>query len=173
MTRGQRIWSVLTGAALLLLSVGMLLLKGNGYYLVLSILLLGLTVSGIRKIVYYLTMARHMVGGWRILFQGVITLNMGVFTLSLSSVSVQYVMLYLVGINLFNGLVNVLRGLEARRAQAPSWPVNLAAGITIIALSAAGLFYSGSMWIASALYCLTLAYTGVFRLAKGLRKAGM
>ncbi len=167
MTRGQRIWNILTGVVLLLLGVGMLLLKGNGYYLALFLLQLTLIAGGIRQIVYYLVLARYMVGGWRTLFEGVITMNMGFFTLSLTSVSVRYVMLYLVGVNLFNGLVSVLRAVEAKRARTPFWLMNLGAGIVIIALSAAGLFYSGSMWIASALYCLTLAYTGIFRLIKG------
>ena len=65
------------------------------------ILSLGLTLmlSGIRSLVYYFTMAKHMVGGLAVLYRGVIVFDIGLFTLSLVDVPLIFIMLYLAGLH--------------------------------------------------------------------------
>ncbi len=173
MNKLHRIANTFLGILLLLLVAGILYLGTYGYYIVLFLLMLTLTVNGLQQIAYYLFMARKMVGGWRILFQGVITLDVGLFALSLNNVSVRYVMLYLIAINLFHGLVITLRALEARKVHVRSWYVTMISGGSVIVCSVVGLFLLDSARLAAGLYCLSLIYSGLFRLFLAFHKDPM
>ena len=146
MSRIQRITSAVTGIVLLLVSAGMIYLGKEGFYLVLALLTISLTAAGLRQLYYYLTMARHMVGGWKILFQGVVILDLGMITLTLSTADIhpRYIMLYLIGVNLFNAAVDILKALEARRLDAPAWEFTLSAGGLELFLAVLGLFFRGA-----------------------------
>ncbi len=172
MSRIQRITSALTGIALLLVSAAMIYLGKEGYYLVLALLTISLVLGGIRQLYYYFTMARHMVGGWRTLFQGVVILDLGMITLTLSTADIhpRYIMLYLIGVNLFNAAVDILRSLEARRLDAPIWEVTLAGGCLELFLAASGLFFLDSLRLVTLLYCIGLVYTGIMKLVRGFRR---
>ena len=164
MSRLQRILNAIFGILLFCLVGGILYLGSYGYYVVLFFLILTLTAAGLRQVLYYILIARKMVGGWRILFQGVIALDVGFFAYSLNSVSVRYVMLYLAFLNLFHGLIIVLRAREARSVHVRSWIITMIAGVSIIICSAAGLFLHDSARLAAGLYCLSLVYSGLYRL---------
>ena len=116
MTLIQRITRVLIGLVMLAVSAIFLAVPGNdAYTIVIFVLATGLTVKGVKDIVFYFTMARHMVGGKIILFQGVVILDFALFTASLSDVPKIYVLMYLLAIHAFSGIVEILRAMEARR----------------------------------------------------------
>ena len=73
MTLFQRIRSVLIGLVMLIVAILFIAYPIDELYLFLMIILAaGLMIRGISDIVFYFTMAKHMVGGKIILFQGVI-----------------------------------------------------------------------------------------------------
>ena len=83
----QRFKSILAGILMLFFVALLLLLPNEAYYLVAGVLGLMLIIYGIRLLWYYLTMARHMVGGKTILYQSVIVIDLGLFSSTLMSVS--------------------------------------------------------------------------------------
>ena len=80
MSAAQRVQKVLAALGYIGAAVLMLWLGEDGYELVLLMLGLSLTAQGIRSIVFYFNMARHMVDGRSILYKGVILLDFGIFT---------------------------------------------------------------------------------------------
>lgn len=175
MSTGRRIGNVLTGVMMLALSLLLVILDGGaGFVLVAVILSLTLVAAGLRALHYYFTMARHMVGGKAMLCRGVILLDLGVFTTTLTDVPKLYIVLYLLAVHAFAGAVDILRSLEARRLQA-SWRLNMTTGVVNVAVAvlcvvflrsadmivliySAGLFYSACVRIASAFRRTAVAY---------------
>ena len=94
MTLTQRIGKVLRALALCLTAWAMVKLGEYGLFLVSALLSFGLIVFGARKLVYYFTMARHMVDGRSILYLGVIAFDFGIFTLSIADQHGVFIVLY-------------------------------------------------------------------------------
>ncbi len=140
------------------------------YMAVIVILALGLAVKGIRDILFYFTMARHMVGGKVILFQGVIILDFALFTASLADVPIIYIMLYLIGIHGFSGVVETLRATESRRTVDGPWKLKLGHGLVNFALALLCLIYIKQTDMAVLIYSLGLIYSGVMRIISAFRR---
>ena len=64
----------------IVISIFMMSLPERGYQLAALIISVSFTISGLRTLIYYFTMSRFMVGGKRILFRGLILLDLGLFT---------------------------------------------------------------------------------------------
>ena len=76
MNKSQRIKNILEGIAMLLGAAVMVYDTENGLALVVAILCLSLLVHAVKKLFYYLTMARHMIGGSMILCNALILLTL-------------------------------------------------------------------------------------------------
>ena len=172
MSKFTRVGRIITAFIMILGAVFLLLEPDVGYPVVLVILAVTLLVSGIRMLVYYFTMARHMVGGRTILYRGTILLDIGIFAMSLSSVPQFYVILYLQAIHGFSGAVSILRALEAKKSQAP-WKLNLAHGLVNIAIVICCLFFTHSAAAVSVIYASGLIYSACFRIASAFRRTAV
>lgn len=137
---------------------------------IISILAAGLAISGIKDIVFYFTMAKHMVGGKLILFQGVVVLDFALFTLSLSNVPKIYILLYLVWIHAFSGVVEILRANEARKTVEGPWKLKFSHGIINILLAALCLVFIRKLGIAVLIYSGCLVYSAIIRIINACRK---
>ena len=140
------------------------------------ILSLSLVVYGIRLTWYYFRMARHMVGGKMLLCQGILVLDIGLFSSSVITQSRVYVLGYLLVIYAFSGGIDILRALEAKRYGAPAWKWKLISGcITIAAAVTIGVagFCFGSVDFVVYGYCASLFYTAVTRLVTAFRKTAI
>ena len=140
------------------------------YKFIVYVLATVMAVKGIRDIFFYFTMARHMVGGRLILFQGVIIFDFALFTASLSDVPKIYILMYLIGIHAFSGIIEILRSREAKRTVAGPWKLKFSHGIVNIALAIACLVfirYSGTVII---IFGLGLIYSSTVRIISALRK---
>ena len=84
MTVVQRIKNIITGVGMIAGGILMTLYPDMGIGAAALILSISLTLYGFRQIIYYITLARKMVGGRRILYRGVIILDLGLFTLTVS-----------------------------------------------------------------------------------------
>ena len=176
MSLTQRIRSVFTGLFSLLGAALLLLTNEEGYQLVTFLLGLTLIVYGLRTLLFYATMARHMVDGRGILYRGVLALDFGVFTLSAIEQSGVFLALYLLGVNAFSGAMASLRALEARRFQAPAWRIKLVQGLVDIGFAAAALVFGlvlGSMRQLTWIYASGLLYGGLLRIVSAFRKTAI
>ena len=178
MTIWQRVKDVLAGLAMIALSVLMVMDAKAGFEIVCAILCFGMIFLGIKSLVYYRTMARHMVGGRMQLYRGIVLLDLGIFTLSLNTIPTAYVILYLMGIHAFAGIVDILRANESKEMDNPAWKNSLVTGLgnlimavlcvgfgiiqkkvdTVVYIYAAGLVYSGIVRIVNAFKKTAVVY---------------
>lgn len=132
-------------------------------------------VYGIRLLIYYFSMARHMVGGKSTLYQAIIVLDLGLFTGSMISMSDYIVTIYLLSIFAFSGVIDILRSLEAKKNGA-SWRMKFITGcisvIMALALVVTGLVLRNTTYLVYG-YCFTLVYSGIMRIVASFRKTAM
>lgn len=140
------------------------------YMIVIAVLAVGLAIKGIKDIIFYFTMARHMVGGKMILFQGVVVTDFAILTGSLSNVPKIYVLLYLVGVHAFSGAVEILRAMEARRTVEGPWKMKMSHGIVNLMLATACLIFIKHINTAVFIYGLGLIYSGVIQIISAFRR---
>ena len=150
-----------------MLAVAILLIlypSDDAYRFVVGILSIGLALAGVKEILYYFTMARHMVGGKLILIQGVIVLDFAIITGSLANVPKIYILLYLIGIHAFSGVIEVMRAMEARRTVDGPWKIKFSHGIVNFVLAIACLIFIRHSNTALIIYSIGLMYSAVIRI---------
>lgn len=165
MTAYQRIKKILFSLCMFAVALFFFLYPSDtAYKIVVAILSLGLAIAGIKDIIFYFTMARHMVGGKIILIQGVIVFDFAIITGSLANVPKIYILLYLIGIHAFSGGIEILRAMEARKTVAGPWKRKFAHGIVNFILAIACLVFIRQSNTALIIYSLGLMYSAVIRL---------
>ncbi|MBO4889583.1 MAG: DUF308 domain-containing protein, partial [Lachnospiraceae bacterium] len=80
MTKLQRVKEIVFGLIMIFLAYVMICFPKEGYEFIIFIFAVYFTAAGIRTIIYYVTMARYMVGGRSSLYNGVILLDLGLLT---------------------------------------------------------------------------------------------
>lgn len=170
MSRFQRIVNIFIGIVMILGGITIAVLPEVGLVIVAFVMCVALIVYGIRRLVYYFTMARHMVGGQIMLFLGVVIIDLGLFVLTLSGVPHFYIMIYLLAIHGFSGAIEILRSLEAKRLGAPSWKFKLATGVVDILIAAACGVFIKSEAIAVYIFCAGIIYSGIARIISAFRR---
>lgn len=173
MGRMRRISLIFTSLMMLVSVLIIIADPDTGYLIVTVILSISLLIYGIRKLIYYFTMARHMVGGKYILFSAVIMLDFGLFTLALTDIPKIYVVLYLMFINAVSGVVLILRTLESRKYGAASWKLNFSHGVINIVLAVMSLVFVSNTHMLVYMYCLGLVYSAVMRIIRACRRTAI
>jgi len=178
MTSMQRVKKILLALLMLLCCVILVMYPGPGFYLVAVIVSVSLIVYGLRMLLYYLTMARHMVGGKTVFYIGVIVFDLGIFILTTADNPKLFVVIYLLVAHAFSGLMAVLRAHEAKSYSSPGWKWILLGGIANLVIAvlaviawlslrsetdlaylyAASLFYSAGIQIVSACKKTAIVY---------------
>ena len=149
-------------------SIALMLYPEEALILVVIVLGVWLVVFGTRNLVYYFTMARHMVGGLSLLFVALIAIDLGAFAITLIGNRRFAIVLYLIGFNAFTGVVCILRAVEAKMLDS-RWKPNLIHGIVCFALVIASLVFIGSDRIIIAIFCFGLVYAACVRIASAVR----
>ena len=175
MTLAQRAAKVFHALLGVLGAVVMLSLD-EGFLLVSLLISLSLILLGLRRILFYFTMARHMVNGRSVLYFGVIMLDFGIFTLSTLQDRAMFIVLYLFSTNAFSGLMGLLRAREAKRLGSPVWRRSLAGGLVSLALAAAAVYvgvFRADMLELTLLYAAGMLYTAAGQMASAFRKTAI
>lgn len=169
MTGFQRIRKILFALGMIAVAV-FLIVEPTEYMLIVSILAIGLAIAGIKDIIFYFVMARHMVGGKMILIQGVIILDFAMLTGSLAEVPKIYILLYLIGIHAFSGVVDVLRAMEAKRTVEGPWKLKITHGMVNLALALCCLIFIRKSNTALLIYSLGLIYSAIVRIFSAFQR---
>lgn len=139
----------------------------KGLPFVLMIIGVGMTMRGFGALYYYFTMARAMVGGKSVLYRGIIYLDLGLLTTSISNNPDFFIIVYIAILNLFTGAVILLRVKETREMGSKHWKMNFALGIinivTAIAVVVSELVFHSTA-TAVYVYAFGLIYSGVLRI---------
>ena len=173
MSGGQRIKNVLIGILIILGAVILIAFPEEGIIITASILSLSLFVYGIKTLIYYITMTRHMVGGRIMLYLAVVVLDLGMFTMMLTNIPKMYIALYLVVVYAFSGAIDILRALEAKKYQAPSWRLSLTSGIISVVIAILCIVFIGSTNMIVYLYSAGLIYSAIVRIITAFRKTAI
>lgn len=173
MTARSRLWNIITGAIMIAVGVVMCIYPEYGLGFAAAILSFTCTIRGFGTLHYYLTMARHMVGGKRMLYFGIMYLDLGLFTSAVSGSARIYLVLYLAVIHAFNGIVDILRSRERKAVGSGDWKWTAANGFTnvIIAIASitAGLVLRSEDAVVY-IYAAGLIYASCLRIAGAFRK---
>ena len=176
MNKFQRIKSILFSLFLILLAVLLAVVPETSIQFIGLIISLMLLAYGVRQMWYYFSLARHMVGGKAILYQGIIVLDIALFSFSVTTISPAAVAVYLLSIFAFTGAVDILRALEAKKLAATAWKMKFITGIIHI-LAAVGILVSGVFFRSVSLlvygYCVTLVYYAIVRIIRALRRTAI
>ena len=173
MSGGQRIKNILIGIAIILGALILIAFPEEGMIITASILSLSLFIYGIKTLIYYVTMARHMVGGRIMLYLAVVVLDLGMFTMMLTNIPKIYIVLYLVVVYAFAGVVSILRALEAKRYQAPMWKLSLISGIINVVIAILCIIFMRSTNMIVYLYCAGLIYSAIVRIVTAFRETAI
>ncbi len=168
MSKLQRVGNVLLALLMILGGVVLLVQPEEALLVVAMILGFSFVVYGVRLLVYYVTMARHKVGGVSILFIAVIAIDIGSLALAFYDQPRVSIVMYLVGFNAYRGIVTIARAIESRMFES-RWLLTLAHGIVNIALAVLCLVFIGSDQIVLLIFCCGLFYSAGIRLVSAFR----
>lgn len=171
----QRTKKFLSGLGMLLGSIILIIEPEDGFYIVAFLLSLSLLLSGIRSLVYYITMARNMVGGRSILYNALIFMDLGLFTMTAITIPKIYLICHLLVSHAFSGLVDILKAAEDKKLQSSSWRMSFICGLgnLLIAVAAFVCLLNKSTALVMDIYCAGLAYSAVMQMAASFRKTAI
>lgn len=176
MTRFRRIAALLSGIAMLAVAAALIFIRESlAIRLILALIGIGMTLRGIRVLYFYLTMARSMVGGRYTLYWGILYLDLGILSGSLSGHPAVYAIIYVAALNGFHGVVSMLRARESR-ASGAHWRFKMAYGAIQVLLAVAvivcGVVYR-NITVAIYVYAAGLVYYGVFNIVSAFRRTSI
>jgi len=176
MSRFDRVKNIIIGLFMIAWAAAIVLIPTFGYPFIVVTLCITLVVRGVRSLVYYFTMARHMVGGLSILYIAILVLQLGLFALSLSDVPRLFVTVYLVGAHAYDGVIAVLRAFEEKALEYPKWKMKMLAGAMNIAVALAALVCGiliESTAVMVYIYGAGLVYSAVIKIVSAFRKTSV
>lgn len=165
MSVAGRIMKLITGLLIIALAIFMMAVPEIGYMVIALIMGITLLISGISSLIYYFTMARHMVGGRDTLYSALIKIDLALFTMSVADVPKVFVMLYLVALFGVTGLLHLLRGLEARKRKAMNWKGRFISGVINLIIALLCLIFIQNTVVMVIIYCIGLIFMGLDRIA--------
>ncbi len=171
MTKLQRVKDIIIALILAFFALGMIFAPQDNYIVLLYIIAAWMSVQGISTIFYYFTMARYMVGGKVSLYTGVILLDFGLLTFSLTNVPYIYILLYLVGMLGFSGAVRILRTLETKKNGSKHWKLKLFHGVVDILMAVfciINIKFSGATVM---VFGFSVLYSSIMRIITACRKS--
>ena len=170
MTKLRRIKEIFIGLIMIVIAVSLMISPGESYEDIIFLIASYFTLRGISSIVYYLTMTRHMVGGRTTLYIGVILLDLGLLTYTLTDVPHYFVLIYLVAIHAFSGAIEVLRAFETRRLGSGSWKLKMSHGFIDIIMAIICIVFLNRLSIAVIIYAIGLIYSSLLRIVSACRR---
>ncbi|MCR5627794.1 MAG: DUF308 domain-containing protein [Lachnospiraceae bacterium] len=169
MSNMKRVGNIFIGILMIVFAV-ILFIYADAYRFVATTMAVVLMVFGIGQLIYFIDMARMMVGGFKVLVSAIFMIDMGAFTFSITDMPKFFVMMYLLIVYGFTGALHILRALESKRERS-SWKFNMTHGVTdiILAVLCAITFWHYSYLVAG-MFSLSIIYSGIMRIISAFRK---
>ena len=173
MTKIRKLTDGATAFCLLAGAVILVSMRKDGYGVISAFLSLSLLLHAIRQLVYYIRLARFMVGGKSVFYRGVLLLDAAFLLMALAELPHFYVMLYLAGwMILFFGR-EILHALHMKKYDVSHWNLRLVYGAAGIVLAVFCLFHYASSTISSLLYAGQLILVAAGRIVNLFRKSAI
>lgn len=166
----KRILHILIGLGLILVAVLLGLLGEAGPEVIALILGISMIAYGIRCFIAYFTKYRHMVGGRSQLYNGILTLDLGLLMISTFSKYTFVILLYLLGIRLLTGGIDLMRSLESKKNGSP-WVIKMISAFISLATVILGIIYFGDPETVVDIYCISLLISAIEHFITAFRKS--
>ena len=176
MSKLQRFNSFIGGLLSVLFGFALYMAPFMGVDMISAVMTAALLLLGIRKLYFYFSMSRHMVGGKNSLFSGIILTDLGVCALMMKSFPPVYIMIYLLLIHSFYGATDIMVALRARRLKSKSWRIKLFTGLGNLTLGVLAIifgFTGEDIFRVIYIYALGVVYTGIMRMANAFRRTAV
>lgn len=121
-----------------MLAVGIVILVSKddtGYFVSCIITGAYITIQGLYKMIFYFTSARCMVGGEKTLINGFILTDLGLLSFFVLLEKPILGVLYLIGLYLFTGVLNILRAFEMKKNQSKRWIFKFLMGLFVVGVA--------------------------------------
>jgi len=172
MTLTQRIKEVLIGLLAMLGAFALLVYSDRALAIILVGMILACLFTGIKSLVYFITMARYSIGSDFILYKSMILMNLAIIGFGLTNMPGFVVLLYLIGINFFNGAVCIMRALEMKKLGS-RWRLKLSAGIVDCLMSLICICFMNTPTVLVMVYATGVIYSAVLRIINALRRTAI
>ena len=169
----QRIEYSLAGLVRVLFGIFMIYKPFESYVPIARILVAVLVLMGLRNLLYYVLMARHMVGGKMILFIGMLFMDFGIFSYSLVERPKLFLISYLIVSHFFWGSLNIIKAVVEKRNFTPTWRRDCMQGILHMLIMAAAIRYAPSVRRLVILFCAGIIYSGIVHIVSALRSTAI
>lgn len=170
MSKAQRIINIIEALVLITVAFVLITLPEMGYDAVILVLGMGFVIKGVVALWNHFTLSTHMVGSRRAFYSGILILDLGLFTICLGSVPQFYVMLYLCGLYVFSGVIDILSALDQKKMGSQHYKVKMFQGLINILIGALCVIFIKSEDMIIFIYAGGLAYNGVIRLYNAFRR---
>ena len=163
MTKLQRFGNLLLSLLMIVCGVVLLLDPHNGLQYVAVVLGLGLVLYGVRKLWYYIRMARHMTGGLSVLFIAIIALDVGLYAIAVIDNLKLALALYVISYCILTGVLSIARGVESKLFGSP-WVMRVVEGLISLVIAGLCIAFIRSDEVIIFVLCLGLFYSAGERL---------
>ena len=166
----KRILHILIGLGLILVAILLGLLGEDGPEVIALILGISMLAYGIRCFIAYFTKYRHMVGGRTQLYNGILTLDLGLLMLSSFNRFTFLILIYLLGIRLLTGGIDLMRSLESKKNGSP-WVIKMVSAFISFATVILGIICFSDPETVVDIYCISLLISAVEHFITAFRKS--
>ena len=173
MSTFQRIEYILAGLVRILFGIFMIYNPFKSYIPIAWILVAAMILTGLRNLVYYVLMARHMVGGKMILFIGMLFMDFGIFSYTLVDRPRLFLISYLIVSHFFWGSLNIAKAVGEKRSLSPTWRRDCLQGIIHLLIVAAAIRFFSSIRMLVILFCAGIIYSGIIHIVSALRRTAI
>ena len=168
MTKWQRLSMILKALLMIAAALLLIVMEEDAGYFLLGMLSIYLTVFAVRELIYYFSMARFMVGGKYIFYRGILTLDLGVFSGTLTALPSFMVLVFLAAMLGFSGAVNIMNAMDAKKMGA-HWRLKAGFGLGSILLAFLSLFFIRSSEDIFLICSAALVYHAIGRILIAMR----
>lgn len=172
MGKGERIIRIISGLLIIFFAVLMLVFPEYAFLLASTMVAYLLLENGIRHLLYYLTMAHHMVGGKIILYYSVFMIDLGVFAVTISEKSKFIIIIYLIFAHLIAGGVGVIKAIRSKK-EGYSWKLDLSKGLINVLIALTCVIFMSKMDVLIFVYFLSMLYLAAVYFVSAFRKSAV
>lgn len=169
----RRAGKVISGLLMIIGSILFIMFPKDGAIYVVLCIDIALLLYGMRMIIYYITLARFMVGGIMTLYKSIIVIDFGLFVFYLYEIPYRLVMFYLAGVMAFHGVTVILSAMESRRLEVPFWRGKLAYGVINILLVIVSVLMMDSMKTVAYIFSISLIHSAIYNIVSAFRKSAV
>ena len=169
MSTFQRIEKIIVSLIIFACALLIIIDPKDGYSLVAIIMSISLLSIAIKTLIYYFSMAIHMVGGRVILYEGIILLDLGLFTTIVANMPRTMIYIYLMLSYLITGIFKLLGALDAKRIGA-RWKLKLHNAVFHLVVAILCIIFHATDEAIAYVYCAGLIHSAITGIIDACKK---